>query len=92
MDILIFSEGRLKEILKDFLNEMHLTKDEPDRGKEDKLFYSNKDAADFLGMSTVTFAKLKTSGKIRYSQYGRKCIYSATQLLEDLQKNKKSKQ
>jgi len=54
-----------------------------------RLLYSMKELADFLGCSIVTAQKLKNSKKIRYKQFGRKCVFNTKEILEDLEKGKK---
>lgn len=49
-----------------------------------QYFYSIKELAAFLNCSTVTAQKLKNSGKIRFKQYGRKCVFSSKEVLEDI--------
>jgi hypothetical protein len=57
--------------------------------KQSTHLYSIKSLATFLGCSVVTAQKLKNSGKIRFKQYGRKCIFNTEQVLEDLSIAKK---
>jgi len=44
--------------------------------------YSIKELASFLKCSTVTAQKLKNSGKIRYKQFGRKCVFNPAEIIE----------
>ena len=49
-----------------------------------RLIYSIKDLAEYLGCSPVTAQRLKNSGKIRYRQFGRKVVFVPAEVLEDL--------
>lgn len=49
-----------------------------------QYFYSIRELASFLKCSTVTAQKLKNSGKIRFKQFGRKCIFNSKEVLEDV--------
>jgi hypothetical protein len=51
-----------------------------------QYLYSIKDLSDFLHCSIVTAQKIKNSGKIRYTQTGRKLIFNTIEILEDLKK------
>ena len=55
--------------------------------KDVRYLHSIKELAEFLGCSIVTAQKLKNSGKIRYRQFGRKVIFVASEVLEDIEKN-----
>lgn len=44
--------------------------------------HSIKGLADFLGCSVPTAQNLKNSGKIRFTQFGRKCIFNTAEVLE----------
>jgi excisionase family DNA binding protein len=52
-----------------------------------KYLHSIRELAKFLGCSIVTAQKLKNSGEIRYRQFGRKVLFIASEVLEDIQKN-----
>ncbi len=54
-----------------------------------KLLFSIRELAEFLGCSIVTAQKLKNSKKIRFKQFGRKLIFNADEVLEDLNRGKK---
>lgn len=56
--------------------------------KPTKHLHSIVELAEFLNCSVVTAHKLKKSGAISFVQYGRKCIFSTSQVLEDLAKVK----
>jgi hypothetical protein len=51
--------------------------------------HSLQELADFIGCSVVTAHKLKKSGRIRCTQYGRKLIFNSDEVIEDLKKKKK---
>jgi excisionase family DNA binding protein len=53
-----------------------------------QYFYSIKELASFLQCSTTTIQKLKNSGKIRFKQFGRKCVFSSDEVLEDIASRK----
>lgn len=50
--------------------------------------YSIKELASFLKCSIVTAQKLKNSGRIRYKQFGRKCVFNSAEVLEDVASKK----
>ena len=58
-----------------------------------EYLHSIQELANFLGCSAPTAQNIKNSGKIRYKQFGRKLIFSTSEILEDLGKstNKKSR-
>ena len=56
-----------------------------------KYLYSLVELSKFLNCSVVTAHKLKKTGKIRFRQFGRKLIFSTSEILEDLAKTKKNK-
>jgi hypothetical protein len=58
---------------------------------ETKLIYSIKGLAEFLNCSSTTAQKIKNSGKVRFMQYGRKCVFDPAQILEDLSKERRGK-
>ena len=55
---------------------------------ESQLLFSVKSLADFLDCSSTTAQKLKNSGKIRYRQFGRKCVFNTVEILEDLKRKR----
>jgi hypothetical protein len=55
-----------------------------------KHLHSIHALATFLGCSDVTAFKLKKSGKIRFKQFGRKLVFNTAEILEDLNRRKKS--
>jgi len=85
-ELIITSPEKLKQLISECFNESRqnapksLTKSEP------KYLYSLKELAESLGCSVLTAFKLKNSGKIRFTQYGRKLIFNLDFVLEDLQK------
>lgn len=90
--VIVTTEYALRHIIFDCLNQSKQVPIPEPELKPDKLLHSIKEGADFLGCSTVTFQKIKNSGRIRYRQIGRKCIFSTKELLEDLAKiNKKGR-
>ena len=51
---------------------------------EPKMLYSIKELADFLKCSTVTAQKIKNSGRIPFSQTGRKVVFDGNAVLQAL--------
>ena len=47
--------------------------------------------AKFLGVSPVTAQKLKNSGRVPYSQFGRVILFDGTKVLESMANNQKRK-
>jgi excisionase family DNA binding protein len=83
MEIIVTTEAKIEEIFDKCLSRLQLPKRiEPD--PEVQYFYSIKELAKFLNCSPVTAQKLKNSGKIRYKQFGRKCVFNTIEVLEDL--------
>ena len=88
-EIILTTPEQIKEIVKECL-ENHIPKQSHNLEiNEPKLLYSIRELAAFLGCSLVTAQKLKNSKKIRYKQFGRKCVFNTNEILEDLDKGKK---
>ena len=51
---------------------------------EPKMLYSIKELADFLKCSIVTAQKIKNSGRIPFSQTGRKVVFDGNAVLQAL--------
>ncbi len=77
------------ELLKEVraIKELLGTPTEPEHTPTEYL-HSIQELANFLGCSAPTAQNIKNSGKIRYKQFGRKLIFSTTEVLEDLSKKK----
>ncbi|MGA2408699.1 MAG: helix-turn-helix domain-containing protein [Bacteroidales bacterium] len=83
MEFIITSEDRLKEIIKECLADLNpgpiiQAQSEP------KHVYSIRELAFELQCSTTKVQQLKNSGKIPYTQFGRKCIFSVNDVLKAL--------
>lgn len=52
----------------------------------ERYLHSIKELSEFLGCSIVTAQKLKNSGRLRYRQFGRKVIFIASEILDDIRK------
>jgi excisionase family DNA binding protein len=61
----------------------------PKENTDETYIHSLDELANFLGCSIGTAYKLKKSGRIRYRQYGRKLIFTASEVLADISKNKR---
>lgn len=61
----------------------------PEQKAEPTMLYSIKELADFLKCSTVTAQKIKNSGKIPFSQMGRKVVFNGEAVLSALSAGKK---
>lgn len=72
---LLKQEGNIKEI--------------PEQKTEPTMLYSIRELADFLKCSTVTAQKIKNSGKIPFSQMGRKVVFNGESVLSALSAGKK---
>lgn len=66
-----------------------LKSESPSEQEGEKHLHSIKELSEFLGCSVVTAQKLKNSGRIRYRQFGRKVIFIASEILEDIGKSRK---
>ena len=87
-ELIVLTREELVEIIDDcFVRHLQTIK-EPAKQQEQKLLYSLRELADFLGCSVVTVHNLKKSGKIRYKQFGRKVIFDAAEILKDLERNR----
>ena len=75
-------------VASEILRQTNLVKQEPEQKAEPKMLYSIKELADFLQCSTVTAQKIKNSGRIPYSQTGRKVVFDGNEVLRALSKNK----
>lgn len=83
--LLKVSLEELTSIIREAVKEVVEVKNEPE---PTQYFYSIKELASFLKCSTVTAQKLKNSGKIRFKQFGRKCVFNSAEVIEDLAFNK----
>ncbi len=84
MELVITPREDLKNLFNECLAEFipaTVTNTEPE---SQRLIYSIKDLAEYLGCSPVTAQRLKNSGKIRYRQFGRKVVFVPAEVLEDL--------
>jgi excisionase family DNA binding protein len=79
--LLTVSLDELKTIIREAVKESIPAKQDPETTQ---YFYSIKELAAFLNCSLVTAQKLKNSGKIRYKQFGRKCVFSSAEVIEDI--------
>lgn len=52
---------------------------------EPKYIYSIRGLADFLNCSTVTAQKLKSEGRIKYRQIGRKVIFETSEVIKAME-------
>ncbi len=87
---IITTQEELKSIIIDCLADFTIqNKESQDLRAPPKLLYSLRELAEFLGCSVVTAQKLKNSKRIRYRQFGRKCVFDTKEILEDLDKGKK---
>lgn len=82
MDIIVTTPDELKQILTECLENFKAP--EPIPLPESKYLYSINELAEFLNCSPVTAQKLKNSGKIRFKQFGRKCVFNTAEVLEDI--------
>ena len=90
MELIITTEEKIEEIFNRCLanhNPVYIQAPIP----ETQYLYSINQLARFLNCSPVTAQKLKNSGKIRYKQFGRKCVFNSAEILEDLNKRKGAK-
>ena len=56
----------------------------PEQKTEPKMLYSIRELAEFLQCSTVTAQKIKNSGKIPFSQTGRKVVFDGNAVMSAL--------
>ena len=91
-DFIITSVDSLRKIIKECLADLNQNNQSLPQSEDIRYLYSIKELAQFLGCSEGTAQKLKNSGKIRYRQFSRKCIFNTAEILEDLSKKKKLSQ
>jgi excisionase family DNA binding protein len=90
MDIILTTPEQIESIFEKCLSKYYpLVKSEVTGPESSKYLYSVRELADFLGCSLVTAHKLKKSGKIRFTQFGRKLVFNTDQILEDLNRRRK---
>lgn len=75
----------------ELLKQGQAVQSEPEQKTEPKMLYSIKELADFLQCSTVTAQKIKNSGRIPYSQTGRKVVFDGVAVLQALSSQRKGK-
>lgn len=86
-EILLITTDQLREIFNECLNAHFQPKEQHLNVIEPKYLYSLKELASFLNCSIVTAQKIKNSGRIRFKQCGRKCLFITTEILQDLEIN-----
>jgi len=94
MELILTTPEQLKEIIKDCMKTYISNNTEannPEALPQERYLRSIKELAEFLGCSTTKAQELKNKGVIRYRQYGRKLIFIVSEVLEDLNNNKKYK-
>jgi hypothetical protein len=89
-NLIITTPEELKQIISDCLTNLNPVNSSNPEPIAPVLLFSIRELATFLCCSHVTAQKLKNSGKIRYSQFGRKIVFNSAEVLEDLSKKKKS--
>ncbi len=88
MNLIVTTPEELESIIANCF-QRYGTPPPPPQPEPTEHLHSVKQLAEFLNCSIVTAHKLKKSGKIRYKQFGRKLIFSTSEVLEDLSKLKK---
>ena len=88
-NFILTTPEELKQIISDCLVQHNLTNQPQSEPQCSTLLFSIRELADFLGCSQVTAHKLKKSGKIRFTQFGRKLVFDPAEVLEDLNKKKR---
>lgn len=86
--VIVTTRNELKSIINECIVEAPTTTTENPIPESPKFLYSISELASFLGCSIGTAQKLKNSGKIRYKQFGRKCVFTTQEILEDINKSK----
>ena len=77
----------------DLLKQENISKEVSETKKEPIMLYSIKELAEFLKCSIPTAQKIKNSGKIPFSQMGRKVVFNGDEVLSALSAgNKKGAQ
>lgn len=80
--LIITTEQELRKLIRQELDNFQPTSTPP--LEPVRYLYSILELANFLKCSPVTAQKLKNSGKIRFSQFGRKCVFRTDEILQDL--------
>ncbi|MFH0756347.1 MAG: helix-turn-helix domain-containing protein [Bacteroidota bacterium] len=87
--LILATSEEMKAIVYECLNEFTKPIAETPLIESPKYLHSLRDLASFLGCSVGTAQKLKNSGRIRYKQFGRKCVFNTSEILEDINKSKR---
>lgn len=88
MEFILTTPEEMKSIIEKCLSK-YQPQIQPEVKEPPRYFHSLQELADFIGCSVVTAHKLKKSGRIRCTQYGRKLIFNSAEVLEDLNKKKR---
>ena len=88
-EFIFIPKEELQKIIEDCVASQNREKAPSKEQQQTKYLHSIKELAEFLGWSIVTAQKLKNSGKVRYRQFGRKLIFVASEVLEDIEKSGK---
>ena len=86
--VIVTTRNELKSIINECLVEVPKVIPETPVPDSQQFLYSISELASFLSCSVGTAQKLKNSGKIRYKQFGRKCVFNTLEVLEDINKRK----
>ena len=81
----------LKQAFFEFLEEYERTKIIPPPQPDPRFLYSIAELAKFLNCSITTAQKIKNSGRLRFKQVGRKCVFSTAEILEDISTTRKGR-
>ena len=73
----------------DLLKEENIFNEVSEQKAEPTMLYSIKELAEFLKCSVPTAQKIKNSGKIPFSQMGRKVVFNGEDVLSALSAEKK---
>jgi len=88
-NLILTTPEELKQIITDCLVPFKPVANSQPNPDPPVLLYSIDELATFLGCSNMTAFKLKKSGRVRYTQFGRKLVFNSAEVLEDLKKKKR---
>lgn len=86
--LVLIEVEELESIIDKSISKHFKSEDQKQLQTENKVLYSIKELSNFLNCSPVTAQKLKNSGAIPFTQYGRKIQFDTAAVLSALEKDK----
>ncbi|MBN1180845.1 MAG: helix-turn-helix domain-containing protein [Bacteroidales bacterium] len=91
MNLILTTPEQLEAIINKCLSKYFSSQNQTPKSEPggERYLHSIAELATFLGCSNTSAQKLKNSGVLRYKQFGRKIMFVASEVLEDIEKNRK---